>query len=281
MKNRVIRFDHAGNARVLKVIQETPRQPEVDEVLVRVKASGVNRAETIYREDQYIYPAQFPSRIGMEGVGIVESIGAEVKNFSVGDRVAILSSVHQPFEGTHGDHVTVKATNLIKATQRLSDVEEAATWNSYLTAYGALIHVAGLQQGQTLLITAAASSVGLAAIALAKNVGAQVVATTRKPDKQQALKDAGANSVVVTGSESVAERVLAATNQVGADVIFDPIAGAMAQEFMKALRTGGHYIAYGVFGGMNTDIPMFTAFEKLLTFRVIPIPLSICSLSGN
>ncbi len=269
--NRVVRFHNAGDADVLEVVQEAPRSPEPDEVLVRIAAIGMNRAEILFREAQYIYQPEYPSRIGLEGVGIIDALGSEVKDFAVGDRVAILSTVYQPREGTYGDHVTVKAANVMKATQRLSDIEEAAAWNSYMTSYGGLFQVAGLTQGQTVLLTAATSSVGLAAIALVKNAGARAIVTTRNPGKKQALLDAGADLVVVTDTESVVDRVLEATNQAGADIIFDPIAGASVQEFLDALRPGGHYVAYGALGGMTAEIPMFKAFQKVLSFRVYSV----------
>lgn len=269
--NRVVRFHSAGDASVLKVVEETPRPLESDEVLVRIGAIGLNRAETLFRQDQYIYPAEFPSRISLEGVGTIEALGSTVKDFAVGERVALLSRLHQPVEGSYGDHATVKAANILRATKDFSDIEEASVWNSYLTSYRGLIQLAGLTQGQTVLITAATSSVGLAAIKLAKNVGAQVIATTRNQSKKQALLEAGADIAVVTETEYVVERVLGATNQAGADVIFDAITGVMVQEFMEAIRTGGHYIAYGVFGGTTAEIPMFKALEKLLHFQVFSV----------
>lgn len=269
--DRVVRIHRAGDASVLKLVEEAPRSPEPDEVLVRIGAIGLNRAETLFREDQYIYPAEFPSRIGLEGVGTIEAVGSSVKDFSVGERIATLSQLYQPREGTYGDHVTIKAENIIKATKRFSDVEEAAVWNAYLTSYGGLIQVAGLTQGQSVLLTAATSSVGLAAITLAKNAGAQVIATTRNPNKKQALLDAGADIAVVTETESVVEQVLNVTAQMGVDIIFDPIAGVMVQELMDALRPGGRYIVYGLYGGLTVEIPMFKAFEKLLNFRVYSV----------
>jgi NADPH:quinone reductase-like Zn-dependent oxidoreductase len=137
----------------------------------------------------------------------------------------------------------------------------------WLTAWGGLVKNGELRRGDTVLLTAAASSVGLAAIQTANAAGALSIATTRTAAKRDALLRAGAAHVIVTAEEDVPERVLAITGGRGADVVFDAIAGSQVEVLARAMAVGGRLVLYGYLGGLQTPLPFIPMLRKALTVR--------------
>src|SRR5699024_9007371 len=143
----------------------------------------------------------------------------------------------------------------------------SAVWMPYLTAYGALIDIGQLDADQAVLIPAASSSVGLAAIDIVNSVGATSIATTRTAAKVDQLKEAGAAHVVVTEEQNVADEVMAITDNEGARMVFDPVAGSSATDRVAAMDHGGLYFIYGALSGETTPFPMIMGMNKALTMR--------------
>jgi NADPH:quinone reductase-like Zn-dependent oxidoreductase len=168
--------------------------------------------------------------------------------------------------GTYGEYAVLPAYALAPYPANLSPVEGAAIWMQYLTAYG-VVEFGGLKEGQHLLITAAASSVGLAAIQTAKAVGAISIATTRNKAKASALSDVGADFVVNTSSEDLIQRVHEITSGKGFPLAFDPVAGPGLQTLAKAAGKGAMIIEYGALAPEPTPYPLFAAIEKGLNIR--------------
>jgi NADPH:quinone reductase-like Zn-dependent oxidoreductase len=137
----------------------------------------------------------------------------------------------------------------------------------YLTAYGALIDIAGLRPGETVVIPAASSSVGLAAIQIANKVGATPVALTRGRSKRQALKGAGAAHVIATDEQDLVGEVLATTGGKGARVVFDPVGGPTVEKLTKAMAGFGVLFLYGALSTEPTPLPLFDVLVKGLTIR--------------
>ena len=137
----------------------------------------------------------------------------------------------------------------------------------YLTAWGALVEIAGIDQSDSVVITAASSSVGLAAIEIVKAGGATAIATTRRSDKKQFLLDAGADSVIVTEEENLEKGVMEATSGQGARVIFDPVAGPMLEQLCEAAAFGGTIFVYGALAKELTPLPLFSTLSKGLSVR--------------
>ncbi len=148
-----------------------------------------------------------------------------------------------------------------------SAVEGAAIWMQYLTVFGALIEFGQLKQGDTVVITAASSSVGLAAIQITKAAGALAIATTRGVDKKQFLLDAGADQVIVTDEEDLAEAVMAMTSRKGASIIFDAVAGPLLETLADAAAAGAIIFEYGALSPAPTIFPLFSSLKKGLTLR--------------
>ena len=156
------------DADVLQLDEVIEREPRSGEVRIRVEAIGLNRAEVMFRRGEYLEDPNFPSRIGYEAAGTVEAVGDDVEHIQVGDRVSTIPSFSMGEYGVYGETAVVPAYAIASYPDNLTAEQGAAIWMQYITAYGALIHYGKLQAEQTVLITAASSSVGLAAIQIAK-----------------------------------------------------------------------------------------------------------------
>jgi NADPH:quinone reductase len=263
---KIVRFHEVGSASVLK-LEELPKpQPKEGEVLLKVEAIGLNRAEVMFRSGQYLEQPDFPSLIGYEASGIVEGVGPGVTGLKPGDRVSAIPSFSMTKYGTYGEYAVLPARALAPYPANLSPVEGAAIWMQYVTAYG-VVEFVGLKKGQQLVITAASSSVGLAAIQTAKAFGAISIATTRNKAKASALSDAGADFVVNTKSEDLVQRIHEITSGKGFSLAFDPVAGPGLETLAKAAGQAATIIEYGALAPEPTPYPLFAAISKGLTIR--------------
>ncbi len=190
--SRIVRFHKIGGPEVLQIDNIEVPAPSAGEVRIKVKALGLNRAESMFRSGKYLAQPKFPSRLGYEASGIVEAIGSGVTGLAPGDVVSIVPPIDQGKYGVYGEIATIPSQFVVKHPSSLSFVEAAAIWMQYMTAYGALIDIAAIKKEDYVVIPAASSSVGLAAIQLCNLVGAIPIATTRTNSKRKALQDAGA-----------------------------------------------------------------------------------------
>ena len=264
---KIVRFHEKGGAEVLKLEEMPPEDPGPGEVRLKVEAIGLNRAEVMYRQAQYLEAPKYPSRIGYEAAGTVDALGQDVEGFKIGDRVSTIPSFSMQKYGVYGESAVVPAFSLAHYPADLSAAEGASIWMQYLTAYGALIHYGQLKSDDFVLIPAASSSVGLAAIQIAKAVGAVAIGTTRGGDKKSFIIDAGADHVVVTNEENLVERVKEITSEKGARIIFDPVAGPFLETLAEAAAPGATIFEYGALSLKPTPFPLFTALGKGLTVK--------------
>jgi NADPH:quinone reductase len=234
--------------------------------LLKVEAIGLNRAEVMFRSGRYIDTPSFPSLLGYEASGGIESVGPGVTELKPGDRVSSIPAFSMAKYGTYGEYAVLPASAFAPYPQNLSPVEGASIWMQYITAYG-VIEYGGLKKGQHFLVTAAASSVGLAAIQIAKLVGATSIATTRNKAKAKALADAGADFVINTESEDLAVRVQEITEGRGFALAFDPIAGPGLETLAKAAGQEATIMEYGALDPRPTPYPLFLAIRKGLNIR--------------
>lgn len=264
---RIVRIHEYGDASVLRLEELELPAPAADEVQIDVKAIGLNRAEVMFRSHAYLQDAIFPSRLGYEAAGVVAAVGSAVSEIKVGDAVALIPPLDIARWGTYGDTANVPAHLTVKIPQGQSFEEAAASWMQYVTAWGALIEQAKLRQGDFVLVTAASSSVGLAAFQVARMVGATPIAITRTRAKQQALLDAGAVHVIVSDEEDIVERVMAITDGQGARVVFDPVGGPSFEPLTQSMARGGILLEYGALSPEPTPFPLFTVLGKSLTLK--------------
>jgi NADPH2:quinone reductase len=265
---RVVRFHNFGGPEVLKIEDIEVRDPGDNEVKIKVQAIGLNRAEIVFREGKYLErDVDFPSQIGYEAAGIVEAIGAKVTNCKVGDKVSTIPSFSMAKYGVYGDTAVVPATAVAHYPDHLSAHEATSIWMQYLTAYGALVEFGKTQPSDFVVITAASSSVGFAAIQIVKAIGATAIATTRSTGKKQALLDAGADHVVVTDQEDLERRVHQITKGKGARVIFDAVAGTFLKDLADLAAPEATIFIYGALSMMSTPFPLMMALKKGLIIR--------------
>ena len=263
---RIIRFHELGGPDVLKLEEEPTPEPAPGEVRLRIKAIGLNRADVMFRTGQYLERAALPSRLGFEAAGIVEALGEGVVDFAVGDGVGVIPGAPLGRYGTYAEQLIIPTTNLLRQPAGLTDIEAAALWMSYLTPYGGLVEAGRLQAGDWVLISAATSSVGLAAIQIARQLGARPIATTLSSDKREALLQAGAEAVIATREEPLAERLMDISGD-GVNLAFDAVGGPQITELAEALVPGGMLIAHGALSPEPTPFPLKLALRKSLTMR--------------
>ncbi len=182
---RVVRFHKTGGPEVLKIEELEVPPPGKGEVQIRIHAIGLNRAESMFRLGQYLEEPKFPARLGYEAAGTVAATGPGVQGFKTGDAVSVIPSFSLNAYGFYADLANAPVHAVTHHPASLSWAEAAAVWMQYVTAYGALIDIANLKSGDTLLVPAASSSVGLAAIQIANKVGAVPVALTRASTKNK------------------------------------------------------------------------------------------------
>jgi NADPH:quinone reductase and related Zn-dependent oxidoreductases len=264
---RIVRFSKTGGPEVLKIEQADVRSPGPGEVRIAVKALGLNRAESMFRSGQYLEQPKFPARLGYEAAGIVEAVGEGVQGLNVGDAVSTIPAFSQNQYGVYGDTAIVPAFAVARHPASLSWTEAAAIWMQYATAYGALIDIAGLKAGDTLLIPAASSSVGIAAIQIARMVGATPVALTRTSAKRKALLDVGAAHVIATSEQDLVAEVKKITDGKGARIVFDPVGGPTIEKLTAAMAARGTLFLYGALSSEPTTVPLLEVIGKSLTIR--------------
>ncbi|MBB6488823.1 zinc-dependent alcohol dehydrogenase family protein [Rhizobium lusitanum] len=264
---RAVRFYKRGGPEVLTFNEIEALRPASGEVGIRVKVLGLNRAEALMRAGTYIETPSLPSGLGLEAAGIVESVGEGVDNFKPGDAVSIIPPISQSKSPTYAEYINVPAERVVKHPSTLSFEEAAAAWMQYITAYGALIDIAGLRKDDFVVITAASSSVGLAAVQIANMVGATPIAVTRASGKKQALLDFGAAHVVATAEEDLEARLKEITGSQGVRVVLDSIGGPIFEPLTAAMSQGGILIEYGGLSPEATPFPLFAVLSKSLTLR--------------
>ena len=264
---RVVRFEKVGSPDVLHIVDVDVLAPKKGEVRIRVKAIGLNRAEAMFRAGRYLEQPKLPAGLGYEAAGEIESIGEGVEGFAVGDAVSVVPAFSQNDYGLYGELVLAPAFAVVKNPPNLSFDEAAATWMMYLTAYGALIGLAKLSSGDAVLIPAASSSVGLAAIQIANMVGATPIALTRSGAKRARLLELGAAHVIATGEQDIGAEVGRFTNGQGARVAFDPVGGPALTKLVGAMARLGIIFEYGALSSEPTPLPPLELLGKSLTIR--------------
>jgi len=265
--------------------EELPNpQPGPGQLLIRVHATGINFAETRMRAGTYS-GIELPFVMGMEGAGIVEALGDGVEGFDIGQRVFGRA------RGCHAEKVLFDAEHLMPLPDNLSFVEGAAIPVGWLTAWHALHTVARINQGDRVLVEAVGGSVGSSAVQIAKQAGCWIAGTASRDEKLERARDFGADLLINYMRDSIAEKVLAATDNLGADVSLMTIGEATARQLFDSMGMDGKVVMFGSTGGrdvcfnlnigtrnlqlLSMSISSSTAFEPVTmnTFREQALPL--------
>lgn len=253
---RVVRFTEFGGPEVLHVVDAELGAPGPGEALVDVAAIGLNRAESMFRQGNYIEPTVLPAGLGYECAGTVAAVGEGVSRWGPGDPVSVVPAFSMNDHTVYGEQAIVPARALVP--RPVDAVTGAAVWMPFLVGYAGLLEPNILLPGDTILITAGSSSVGLAAIAIANRIGAVPIATSRSNTKAQQLLDAGAAHVIVTGEQDLMTTARELTDGRGLDVVYDAVAGPAVAQLAEAVRPNGTIIIHGRLSGEPTPYPTHT-----------------------
>ena len=271
--SRTIKFTQAGGPEVLEFIEAHVSPPGPQEVRIAVKAIGINRAESMWRYDQYVESPIFPAGLGYEAAGIVDAVGKDVTDFAVGDTVSTIPAFSLNQYSTYGEVILAPVHAVVKHPESLSFVEAASVWMMFITAYGALIFDAQVKPGDFVIIPAASSSVGLAAIQIANYAGATPIALTRTSEKKRRLHEVGAPHIIVTQEQDMLAEVMRITDGNGARVAFDPIGGPDFPKLIAALTFQGIAYIYGALSEDDTPIPVLEMIRKMAAVKGYSIRL--------
>ena len=264
--SKVVRIHEHGGPDVLRIEELDVREPGPREARVRIEAIGLNRSEAVFRAGHYPVKPVLPSLMGYEASGTIEALGNDVRDYAVGDRVCVLPTFRLGEYGVYGERAIVPASSLLPAPPALSPVEAASIWMQYLTAL-AIIEVAHATVGDYVIIRAASSSVGLAAIQLANWAGGVPIAATRCSTKTRALLDLGARHVIATEESDLVADVMRITRGAGARIVFDPVGGPYVDTLAQAMARDGVLFIYGGLSGQSTTHPHWPAALKNLSIR--------------
>ena len=264
--SRVVRFHSLGGPDVLRLEEREIPEPGTGEVLIKVEAIGLNRADVMFRTGRYLEKATFPSQMGFEASGTVLSTGSDVEHVRAGDLVGVLPGFDSSKYGTYADHAVIPQAYVLPQPQGLTSVQAAGLWMAYLTAYGGLLEAGRLMANDWVAISAASSSVGLAAIQIARQAGARPIAITLTGSKCDALMEAGAHAVIATEEESLEQRLHEYTAGV-LNCAFDAVGGPQVVTLAEAMAPRGHIVIHGALSPEDTPFPLKLALKKSLTFR--------------
>lgn len=244
---KAILFDEAGGPENLYIGEVPDPTPKAGQVLVHIIATALNRADLLQREGRYPLPPDANPLLGLEMAGTVVGLGEGVTDFEIGDGVCALLN-----GGGYAQLVAVDQAMLLRLPEGISFTKAAAIPEVFLTAFQALHWIAKLQEGESVLIHAAGSGVGTAAIQLVRLAGATPIATA-STSKHEALLALGADRCIDYRKENFAEAVLDYTQGKGVDVVLDFVGAPYLENNLKSLATDGRMVSLAALGGARAE----------------------------
>ncbi|GAA4699421.1 zinc-dependent alcohol dehydrogenase family protein [Pseudonocardia yuanmonensis] len=280
---RMIRFHELGGPEVLRIEDLPVRAPGPGEVRLRVDAVGLNRAEVNFRRGTYLEDPRLPAGLGTEAAGEILEVGPEVDGWAPGDAVSVIPAFSQNDHPVYAEEAVVPAAALVRRPEGMDAITGAAVWMPYVTVYGMVAEILRVRPGDRVVVTAAANSIGVAALQVLRYLGAAPVATVPAPGPEAALREAGATEVVVAGpyegdgrevpgGGSLADALRAAFARAdpgdptpgcgsgsgtgpGADLVLDAVGGPQVGQLVAACAPGASVIVHGGLSGLPTPLP--------------------------
>ena len=253
---KAVVFEKLGGPEVLRLGDVPKPEAKPGTVVIRVRSAGINFADTLFRQGQYLMQPKLPDVPGVEAAGEIESVGADVTNFKPGMRVAGIST------RTYAEYAQVPVNQVIPLPDSLSFDEGAAFPIQVLTAWHMLHTAHATAAGQTVLVHSAAGGVGIVAVQIAKAAGARVIGTVSSDSKASLVKQFGADDVINYATHDFAEETNRLTHGRGADLILDAVGATTFEKGLKCVAPFGHVILYGRAGGPPEPLNLFRLFEK-------------------
>lgn len=246
-----IEISKTGGPEVLSLVDIPVSRPGPGEVLIRVEAAGLNRADCVQREGNYPPPPGASEILGLEAAGTIAAIGPGVAGFEIGDPVCALLA-----GGGYATYCTVPALQVLPIPAGLSMVQAAAIPETFFTVWTNVFDLAGLRGGESLLVHGGSSGIGTAAIAMAKAFGATVIATAGNEAKCQACLDLGAVRAINYREEDFVEAVKEETNGDGVNVVLDMVGGDYVPRNLKTLGVEGRHVSIAFLNGPKAEISL-------------------------
>jgi len=256
---KAIRIHEFGGSENLRVDEVEKPTPSADEVLIKTAAAGINYADTMLRQNKYMFSPELPFTLGFEVAGTIEAIGANVQHLTIGQRV--LATIRG---GGYAEYAIADWRTIVPIPDDLDFGKATALLVQGLTAVGLL---ADLKSGQTILIHAAAGGVGSLLVQLAKHKGAKVLGTASTAEKLEKVASLGADAGINYSESDWTDEVLAATDGKGADLIIEMVGGEIGRQNFKCLATGGTMTVYGAASGEDFQISALNLLFKMQTVK--------------
>jgi len=282
-----VRFHQYGGIEELRYETVPDPQPAPGEVLIRVRACGLNHIDVMLRSGRLRFPGQqpLPHTLGMEVAGEVVQVGDGVRRFRPGDRVLAAAvtcgqcrycrlgretlcesrqmlGTHLP--GGYAEYVTISERGVIPIPDEVSFEQAAASRTAFGTAWHLLIERGRLHAGETVLINSASSGIGTAGIQIARLAGARVIATTSTEEKAERLRSLGADEVIVYTRQDVVEEVRRLTDGMGVDLVFEAVGGEVMSQSLACLAKGGRLAVCGAIQSDRTSVNVIHLFSREL-----------------
>lgn len=255
---KAIIYHEVGEIDVLKYEDVDKPEAGEGEVLIKVKATTLNFVDLRLRSGKSPRPVDLPHVGGIDIAGEIEELGSGVSDFKAGDRVIVMPAVRSKkglqiiganVHGGFAEYVKVPATNIVKIPENLSFDDASTLPTTYTTAWYGLVERGGIQEGQTVLVHAAGSGTGSAAIQVAKLFNCYVIATAGTDDKLQQAKEIGADFTINYKTDDVAAKLKEVTKDHKINMIFDPVGAAQWKDNIQFLSPKGKLLLIGVAGG--------------------------------
>lgn len=260
---KAIQVQKAGGPEALTLVDIPAPNPKPNEAVVKVSAAGVNFIDVYIREGRY--PSPLPFIMGQEASGIVSEVGAEVKSFKPGDRVA-----YTGIPGAYAEYAAVPADRLVLLPSGITEQQAAAAMLQGMTAHYLVHDSYPLKKGETALIHAAAGGVGLLLVQMAKNIGARVIGTTSTEEKAKLAREAGADEVILYAQQDFEAETKRLTDGKGVHVIYDGVGKTTFDKDLNVLRPRGYLVLFGASSGAVPPFDLAKLAQKGSLFITRP-----------
>ena len=261
---KAIRYHAFGGPEVLSLDEVPQPRPEAGEVLVRITSSGVNPVDISSREGRANRRPDFafPATLGREAADVVEELGAGVSGLAVGDVVVLRAP-----RWSYAEYTAAPVASVYKLPKGLTDVEASTVVITYTTAWDAVVNKAGVQAGETVLIQGAAGGVGIAAVQIAKHLGATAIGTAGSDEKLAWAASQGMDHGVSYATDGYAAAVEDVTGGKGVNAVIDGVGGDIFVHSLECMAQNGRIAMFGAAAGRDVTINLARLFGQRLTFR--------------
>ncbi|MBB97236.1 MAG: hypothetical protein CML68_21880 [Rhodobacteraceae bacterium] len=241
--------------------------PGPGEIRIAIEAFALNWGDMNLMEDKYSFSFPgFPARVGIEACGVIDAMGADVVGYEIGDRVCTLPYFYYD-KGASTESLVMDPAYVTKAPEGLSPVEAASIWMQYLTAYFPISEITPLGAGDFALVTAGTSTAGGSMLEIGKARGVTMIATTRSPANAEYMRALGADHVIVTGQDDVAQRIAKITGGRGVNLVFDPVGAGLIDQYAPGLARDARIYYYGSLDGERPELPFTDLFQANAVFQ--------------